>query len=88
MCVVVTTSMLSTHLPVENPLQVCWAWGADGNWYAAEASRGEFALRSYLYKLYVSRELPVRESAAAPDDPVHEFLTAFLPEVNRTLAPQ
>jgi hypothetical protein len=72
-----------------DPLQVCWAWGADGNWYASEASRGDFAFRSALYKLYLSRELPARESeTTTPDDPIQEFLTVFLPEVRTALAPQ
>jgi hypothetical protein len=74
--------------PNGDPFQVCWAWGADGDWYAAEASRGEFALRSVLYKLYVSRELPAREpQTAAQQDPIHEFLTVFLPEIRTALAP-
>ncbi|MBY0514217.1 MAG: EpsI family protein [Gemmataceae bacterium] len=69
------------------PLQVCWAWGVDGNWYASDTARGEFALRSALYKIYVHR--PVSAAAAdAPDDTVHEFMTAFLPEVKKTLAAQ
>jgi hypothetical protein len=72
-----------------DPLQVCWAWGVDGDWYASDTARGEFALRSALYKIYVHRPVP----AAASDspqaaDPVHEFMTVFLPEVKRTLAPQ
>lgn len=71
-------------------LHVCWAWGVDGNWEAADAARGEFALRSALYKIYVHRPLPAATAAEAADsnDPVHEFMTVFLPEVKRTLAPQ
>lgn len=71
------------------PLLVCWAWGVDGDWHAADAARGEYALRSALYKIYVSRELPVTDQTSSyADDPAHDFLAAFLPEVKKTLAPQ
>lgn len=74
--------------PSEN-IQVCWAWGVDGNWEAAEEARGEYALRSALYKIYVHRPISTATSEAADGpDPVHDFLTVFLPEVKRTLAPQ
>ena len=68
--------------------RVCWMWGLDGNWSASDNPRSEFALRRALYKLYVSRG-EVKSAGAAgagAPDPVHEFLTAFLPEVKRALA--
>lgn len=70
-------------------LHVCWAWGVDGHWEAADAARGEYALRSALYKIYVHRVLPPA-IANTPDaeEPIHDFLTVFLPEVHTTLAPQ
>jgi len=69
------------------PLRVCWMWGVDGDWQAAASPRTEFALHGALYKLYVVRAEPqaVSASGTAPD-PVHEFLTAFLPEVKKALA--
>lgn len=68
------------------PLRVCWAWGLDGNWTASDNPRGEFALKRALYKLYVVRAEP-RPLARDEDDPIHEFLLAFLPEVKKALAP-
>jgi hypothetical protein len=74
--------------PDEPSLQVCWAWGTDGTWEAAVDPRTEFALRKTLYKLYVTRGLTADERAGktAPDA-VTEFLTEFLPEVKKALAP-
>jgi hypothetical protein len=78
--------------PGEPPLRVCWAWSADGEWQAAADPRTEYALRKALYKLYVTRPEP-RTPTGAPLavpvpalDPIHEFLTEFLPVVNKTLA--
>jgi hypothetical protein len=72
----------------DNPVRVCWMWGADGEWQAATDPRTEYALRKALYKLYVSRlepRAPAVPGAPAPLDPVHAFLTDFLPEVNKAL---
>jgi hypothetical protein len=78
--------------PRETPLRVCWMWGVDGEWRAATDPRTEYALQRALYKLYATRPEPPTPTAAplatskpAPD-PIDEFLTAFLPEVNRALA--
>jgi hypothetical protein len=72
------------------PLRVCWAWGADGDdWQASANPRTDFALRRALYKLYVVRpepRTPPGTPTAADPDPIHEFLTAFLPEVRKALA--
>lgn len=76
----------------EGPQRVCWMWGLDGNWSASDNPRSEFALRRALYKLYVSRGEPKSAgtatglTSAKTTDPVHEFLTAFLPEVKTALA--
>jgi hypothetical protein len=76
----------------EPPVRVCWTWGADGEWRAAADPRTEYALHRALYKLYVTRAesltptgVPVTTVGNMPD-PVHEFLTDFLPEVNKALA--
>lgn len=69
----------------ETPLQVCWAWGVDGDWVASESPRRDFALRNVLYKLYVNR--PASTDPKNTADPVPAFLAAFLPEVKKVLAP-
>jgi hypothetical protein len=69
-------------------LRVCWAWGVDGNWFASDAPRGDFMTRSALYKIYVTRPIRVGENEATADEVIRDFLTAFLPEVKKTLAPQ
>lgn len=68
------------------PLRVCYAWGTDGNWEAASNPRSQFALAPALYKLYAVRAEP-RELAPGAADPIHSFLTDFLPEVKAALAP-
>jgi hypothetical protein len=78
----------------EPPIRVCWMWGVDGEWRAAEDPRTEYALRGALYKLYVTRSEPptpggasvFRTTAGAPaTDPIDDFLTEFLPQVNAAL---
>ena len=73
----------------EPPLRVCWMWGADGDWKASDNPRTDFALRTALYKLYVVRYEPRTLDGApgAAADPIPDFLTAFLPEVKKALAP-
>jgi hypothetical protein len=67
-------------------LRVCWMWGTDGNWEASENAR--FGLQSALYKMYVVRSESDGPAARATErDPVREFLTDFLPEVRKALAP-
>jgi hypothetical protein len=73
----------------DDALRVCWAWGLDGGWDASDSPWGEFVLRQYLYKLYVTRRAAPTADAdrAGSPDPIEEFLTAFLPEVRKVLAP-
>jgi hypothetical protein len=73
----------------DDALRVCWAWGLDGNWDASESPWGEYALRQYLYKLYATRRAAPTADAdrAAGPDPLEQFLTAFLPEARKALAP-
>ena len=72
----------------DDALRVCWAWGLDGHWDASDSPWGEYALRPYLYKLYVTRRAAPTADAdrAINPDPVEEFLTAFLPEVRKALS--
>jgi hypothetical protein len=71
-------------------LEVNWAWGANDTWAAATAPRVEFAGHGYLYKIYATRGLPAAPAArpGAPEpDPVHDFLTEFLPVLRTALDP-
>lgn len=71
-------------------LMVTWAWSVDGNWLAAENPRLEFVGHDALYKLYVTRGLSQSERTGAPtadSDPTAVFLTEFLPELKKALAP-
>jgi hypothetical protein len=73
----------------DEALRVCWAWGVDGTWEASDAPWGTFALKPALYKLYATRTAaptPDADRATNPD-PVEGFLTVFLPEVKKALAP-
>lgn len=71
-------------------LEVNWAWGAGGTWVAATTPRLDFTGHAFLYKIYASRDL---RSAAATrtggvePDPVHDFLTEFLPVLRTALDP-
>jgi hypothetical protein len=76
----------------ERPLRVGWMWGADGDWRASDDPRTDFALRGALYKLYVQYTEPPAPAGGspggpAPPDPIDVFLTDFLPEVKKVLAP-
>lgn len=74
--------------PGEPGLQVCWAWGTQGDWVASGAPRRDFALHHALYKLYASRTLGTADRDGKPGpDVVQEFLTDFLPEVKKAIAP-
>lgn len=71
-------------------LEVNWAWGTGGTWAAADAPRREFALSTVLYKFYASRGLaaaPAARPGAPQPDPVHDFLTDFLPVLRTALDP-
>ena len=69
--------------PPSESLRVCWMWGIGGDWEASSNAR--FGWRGALYKMYVTRNGP---DPTADRDPIHEFLTDFLPEVKKALAPQ
>ncbi|MGO9462946.1 MAG: exosortase-associated EpsI family protein [Isosphaeraceae bacterium] len=67
-------------------LRIFWSWNASKGWSAPEEPRWTFATVPALCKLYV-----VRETAGAVvdpgADPCNEFLTVFLPEVDRLVFP-
>lgn len=66
-------------------VEVVWGWGADGTWKAAENPRLEFANRREIYKLYVSRVVPVRPEPTDRNS-LDEFLVPFLQEFQDALA--
>jgi hypothetical protein len=63
-------------------LRIFWGWNASAGWSAPDEPRWAFGPASALCKLYV-----VRETAGAvgkpDDDPCHDFLEVFLPELDR-----
>lgn len=61
-------------------LRVCWMWGVGGDWEASANARLGF--RAALYKMYVVHS---ESKPPADRDPVHEFLTDFIPEVKKAL---
>jgi hypothetical protein len=70
--------------------EVNWAWSADGTWVAAANPRLDFAGHGVLYKFYATRSLRATgttSSGAAETDPVHDFLTEFLPVLRTALDP-
>ncbi len=65
-------------------IELVWGWGADSSWKAAENARLEFADRRQIYKLYVSRAMPVRPEPAGRNS-LDEFLALFLQEFQAAL---
>ena len=63
-------------------LRIFWSWNASKGWTAPEEPRWNFAAEPALCKLYV-----IRETAGAVvdpgDDPCNDFLSVFLPELDR-----
>lgn len=70
--------------PAPEPLRIYWAWGAEGEWLAADRPRIELAHHAVLYKLYVVRSLSSSDESLT-NDPSDEFLQQFLPEVREAL---
>jgi hypothetical protein len=65
-------------------LRIYWAWNAAGGWRAPTDARWQFAAEPALCKLYVIRETAgIREDPA--DDACNDFLTALLPELDRSV---
>jgi hypothetical protein len=76
-------------------VEMYWSWNPGTGWQAANRPRMEFARNRYLYKLYVSRALPLSGTRGnetgkdTPEDkgPIPAFLQQFLPEVESILFP-
>ncbi len=67
-------------------LEVYWSWNAHGRWENPKNPRFAFARYSYLYKLYVIRNMEQNE--LAEDNPATEFLQKLLPALDKALFPQ
>lgn len=63
-------------------LRIFWSWNDSNGWSAPEDQRWKFASAPALCKLYVIRE--ATGGVVAPqNDPCNDFLTLFLPEIDR-----
>lgn len=72
---------------VQTDLRLFWAWSLQPPWQAPDNPRWTFRGQPYLYKLYVSHEVP-EPGASSLDQPALEFLQQFLPSLNGTLHAQ
>jgi hypothetical protein len=69
-------------------LRLHWAWNATGAWEASTSPRWQFRGQSFLYKLYVSRDLRAQGSVAPEADATAAFLREFVPVLDQTLFPK
>lgn len=66
--------------------KIYWAWSTNGDWEAVNEPRTDFALRSVLYKLYLTRaDGPVNQAHDSRKDPIDLFLEDFAPIVKTVL---
>jgi hypothetical protein len=87
-----TAEMRYDGFEMRNRLRILWSWSAAGDWEAPHNPRFAFARHQFLYKLYVIRELPEKESRAkgkeaAEKDSCEGFLRVLLPELRKSLFP-
>jgi hypothetical protein len=67
--------------------KVYWAWSGNGDWEASSNPRTDYALRTVLYKLYVSRaDDPASQPRDPKNEPIENFLEEFLPIVKSALS--
>ncbi len=78
-----TARFRKTGAPVPQDLRIYWSWNAAGTWEAPANPRLAFAGVPALYKLYIVCDLPA--GAQEGKDPGIEFLTDFLPELQKAL---
>lgn len=65
-------------------MRTFWSWNADDNWQVPNNTRVAFARYPYLYKMYVTRQLPSNEVPVS-EDAAGDFLRLFIPELKRVL---
>jgi hypothetical protein len=67
-------------------IRIYWGWTTDGRWQAPEYPRLFFAAAPRMHKLYMIH--PVTGNDSADDQAAyHSFMSAYLAELNRRLAP-
>jgi hypothetical protein len=69
---------------VTSTVNVNWTWGTDGVWKASDNPRFDFAGQTAIFKLYITRTLPRKDSET---NPVEEFLPEFLKQLQGQLKP-
>jgi hypothetical protein len=80
------TATFERQAATEEALKVYWAWSVNGDWEAVANPRTEFALKTFLYKLYAVRaDNPTTRGQGTNQDPVEQFLVEFLPLVKSAL---
>jgi hypothetical protein len=79
-----TVEFSKPSIPIPVHLRIYWAWSATGAWQAPDYPRLAFASFPKLYKLYViCQTVPADEHLERRS--CTEFLTAFLPELQKAL---
>ena len=68
-------------------LRLYWGWNARGTWEASATPRWQFRGEPFLYKLYLSCDVPTRSAATPNADAAAEFLPSFVPVLQKTLFP-
>src|SRR5437588_7345237 len=63
-------------------LRIHWTWGFDGSWQAPASPRFAFRGASYLYKLYIVREM---SPDGGRDELTPRFVRQLLPELDKAL---
>jgi hypothetical protein len=78
------TALATRSGPNPSVLRIFWSWNASKGWSAPENARWAFTSEPALCKLYVIRETS-GVIAGPQDDACNDFLTLFLPEVDRSV---
>lgn len=76
----------ATRTGAPQRLRIYWAWKAQGSWRAPRWQRFTFGAAPALYKLYLIYYLP-EGTDWKEKDPCQDFLTDFLPALEKALAP-
>jgi hypothetical protein len=79
-----TTQISKPDAIVPEKLHFFWSWSINGaTWQAPDNPRWNLARYPAVFKLYVVRNLP--QKAALEEGPIRDFLSAFLPELEKAL---
>jgi hypothetical protein len=69
-------------------LKIYWSFrppGPDARWEASPAPRGEFALHTALYKIYVIRPMVMMGPSPVEDDVTPDFIRELLPAIEQSV---